>query len=68
MTRGAADADVGDSAGGLHRRPGGMLAAWIVYLRTRPTPPALTDRPPNFDRLQEMERREETTDIDPPKS
>lgn len=29
-----------------------LLAAFVVYLRTRPTQPALPDRPPNFDGLQ----------------
>ncbi len=39
-----------------------LLAAWYVYLRTRPTHPALPDSPPDFDVLKEMDQRNESTD------
>ncbi|MBU4273167.1 MAG: hypothetical protein KKE86_15405 [Planctomycetes bacterium] len=39
-----------------------LLTAWYVYMRTKPSHPALPDRPPNFDLLKEMDQRNETTD------
>lgn len=39
-----------------------LLTAWYVYMRTEPTHPALSDRPPNFDLLKEMDQRSENTD------
>ena len=39
-----------------------LLAAGIVYLRTRPTRPDLPDRPPNFDALCEMDQQERPAD------
>jgi hypothetical protein len=29
-----------------------LWAAWYIYVRTRPTPPALPDRPPQFDKIE----------------
>lgn len=39
-----------------------LVAAYIVYLRTRPPRPILPDQSPDFDRLQECKPEEGTTD------
>jgi hypothetical protein len=36
-----------------------MLAAWYVYVRTRPTRPGLPDQPPNFDVLRNLDEKQD---------
>lgn len=43
-----------------------LLAAFVVYLRTRPTQPTLPDRPPNFDMLRDAEPQEDAADTRKP--
>lgn len=39
-----------------------LLTAWYVYMHTKPSHRALSDRPPDFDLLKEMDQRNETID------